>query len=184
MITNPSYIHYDGKTQLHLACKDVNIDLVKHLLKQEVEINKQDSDGLTALHIAQNMEILKILIEAGANPNLQVYRSGYTPLLDSMVWWNVDKYKFLVPLTDLNNKSIFGYTALMFSAVYHHLEDMKFLIDAGADLFIRNYEGMDFYDFLMKDEKEYILSLLPDFLSERKLHLDLSSIKALSRRIQ
>ena len=90
----------------------------------------------------------------------------------------------LVPLTDLNLKSSFDYTTLMFSAIYHRLDDMKLLIDAGAVLFIRNYEGMDFYDFLLADEKEYISILFPEFLSERQLHLDLTSIKALSRRIQ
>ena len=183
MITNPSYIHYDGKTQLHLACKDGNIELVKELLNQGVEINKQDSDGLTALHIAKNSEILKILLEAGANPNLQDYRSGFTPLLDTMVWWNEAKYTLLVLLTNLNLKSSFGYTALMFSAIYHRLDDIKLLIDAGADLFIRNYEGMDFYDFLLADEKEYIATLFPDFLSARQLCIDLTSIIALSRRI-
>ena len=181
--TNPSYIHYDGKTQLHLACKDNNIELVKELLNQGVEINKQDSDGLTALHLTKNSEILNTLINAGANPNLQVYRSGYTPLLNAMVWWNYDKFKLLIPLTDLNIKSSFGYTALMFSSVYHRLDDIKLLIDAGADLYIRNYEGMDFYDFLLADEKEYISTLFPDFLSERQLRLDPTSVKALSRRI-
>ncbi len=184
MLTDPSYIHYDGKTQLHLACKDNNFAIVKELLNQGVEINKQDSDGLTALHLTKSSEILNTLINAGANPNLQDYRSGYTPLLASMVWWNEAKYTLLVPLTDLNLKSSFGYTALMFSAIYHRLEDMKLLIDAGADLYIRNYEGMDFYDFLMQDEKEYILSLFPEFLSDRKLFLDEYSIKARSKRIQ
>jgi len=184
MITNPSYIHYDGKTQLHLACKDNNIAMVKELLNQGVEINKQDSDGLTALHLTKNSEILNTLINAGANPNLQDYRSGYNPLMEAMVWWDEAKYTLLVPLTDLNLKSSFGYTALMFSAIYHRLDDMKLLIDAGADLYIRNYEGMDFYDFLLADEKENISTLFPDFLSVRQLHLDLTSMKALSRRIQ
>ena len=184
MITNPSYIHYDGKTQLHLACKDNNIAMVKELLNRGVEINKQDSDGLTALHITENSVILYTLINAGANPNLQDYRSGFTPLLNAMVWWNEAKYNLLVPLTDLNMKISFGYTALMFSSVYHRLDDMKFIIDAGADLFIRNYEGMDFYDFLLADEKEYISTLFPDFLSERQLRLDTISMKALSKRIQ
>jgi ankyrin repeat protein len=108
MITDSSYIHYDGKTQLHLACRDGNIELVKELLSLEVNINKQDSEGLTALHIAKNIEIIKMLIEAGANPNLQDYRSRYTPFLDSMVWWHVAKHYLLVPLTDLNIKSSFG----------------------------------------------------------------------------
>jgi ankyrin repeat protein len=183
MIVDPSYIHYDGKTQLHLACKDGNFALVNELLNLSVEINKQDSDGVTALHIAKHIEIVKMLIEAGANPNLHNHRSGYTPLLDAMVCWNEAKYNLLVPLTDLNIKSSFGYTALMFSAVYHRLDDVKLLIDAGADLYIRNFEGMDFYDLLMEDEKEYILTLHPAFLSKRQLCLDADSIKALARRI-
>jgi hypothetical protein len=183
MILDPAYIHYDGKTQLHFACKVGNVVLVKELLNQAIEINKQDSDGVTALHIAKNIEIIKLLIEAGANPNLQNHRSGYNPLLEAMIWWDEAKYNLLVPLTDLNIKSSFGYTALMFSAVYHRLNDIKLLIDAGADLYIRNFEGMDFYDFLMDDEKEYILSLFPQFLLKRQLCLTDAYIKALSRRI-
>ena len=91
MPIDPKYIHYDGKTHLHLACKDGNVVLVNELMNQSVDINKQDSDGVTALHIAKHNEIVKMLIEAGANPNLQDHRSGYTPLLDAMVWWNVAK---------------------------------------------------------------------------------------------
>ncbi len=97
MTTNPSYIQYDGKTQLHLACKNGNIELVKELLTLGVNINKQDSDGLTALHLTKNSEILNTLINAGANPNLQDYRSGYNPLLNGMVWWNEAKFNLLVP---------------------------------------------------------------------------------------
>lgn len=183
MNIDPQYIRYDGKTQLHLACRVGNIALVQELLHLGVNINKQDIDGATALHIAQNIEIVKILLEAKCNPNLQFNRSGYTPLLDTMVWWNEAKYNLLVQVTDLNIKSKFGYTALMFSALYHSLQDINLLIDAGADKYIRNYEGMDFYDFLFDSEQEYILSRFPEFHSVRELRIDPASIKALERRI-
>jgi hypothetical protein len=178
-----SYLLYDGKTQLHLACLHNDYEVVKELLNLGVNINKQDSDGNTALHLAKNSEIVNILIDDGANPNLQDYRSGFTPLLDSMVWWNTDKYNLLVPISNLNIKSSFGFTSLMFSAIYHSMDDIKLLLDTGADPYVRNYEGMDFYDFLFEDEKEYILTRFPDFLSERQLHLDHASVKALERRI-
>ena len=73
MIIDPTYVHYDGKTQLHLACKNGYVEFVKDLLNLGVDINKQDIDGKTALHIAKNIEIVKLLIEAGANPNFQDY---------------------------------------------------------------------------------------------------------------
>ena len=183
MIADPYYIHYDGKTQLHLACKDENIALVKELLSLRVDLNKQDIDGNTALHLAKNIEIIKMLVEAGANPNRQNYRSGYTPLLHSMVWWHTEKYNLLVPISDLNIKSSFGLTALMLASIIHSLDDIKLLIDAGADLYIRNFEGMDFYDLLLYDEKENIITQFPEFLTERELRLDQTSINALARRI-
>jgi ankyrin repeat protein len=184
MFTDPTYVHYDGKTQLHLACKNGYVEFVKDLLNLGVDINKQDIDGNTALHIAKNIEIVKLLIEAGVNPNLQDYRSGFTPLLDSMVWWNTEKYNLLVPITDLNIKSSFGITPLILAAIIHSSNYIKLLLDAGADPYIRNFEGMDFYDFLLEDEKEYILNRLPEFLTERQLRLDNASIKALERRIR
>jgi len=181
MIADPSHIHYDGKTQLHLACKDGNVSLVKELLLRAVEINKQDSDGITALHFAKQFEIIKMLIDSGANPNLQDHRSGYTPLLDSMVWWNADKFNLLVPVTDLNKKTSFGYTTLMFAAKYHSLDYINLLIDTGADIYVRNFEGEDFYDFLLDTEKEYIISRFPDFLSKRELYLTPALLKARSK---
>lgn len=184
MNTDTINIYYDDKTQLHLACKDGNVELVNELLDLGVEINKQDVDGNTALHIAKNIQIVEMLIAAGGNPNLQDYRSGFNPLLDSMVWWNTDKYNLLVPISDLNIKSSFGFTALMFSAIHHSLDDIKLLLDAGADPYIRNYEGMDFYDFLLEDEKEYIQSRFHEFLLERESHIDPASTKARERRIK
>lgn len=181
---DPKYIHYDGKTQLHLACRDGNFELANELIKLGVDINKQDKDGATALYISKKNEIVKLLIEVGADPDLHNYRSGYTPLLAAMVWWNEEKYNSLVPLTDLNIKSSFGYTALMFSAIYHRLDDIKFLIGSGSDLYIRNFEGMDFYDFLFEEEKEYVQAQFPEFLTKRQFYLDDRSIKARSRRIQ
>jgi ankyrin repeat protein len=183
MNIDPQYIQYDGKTQLHFASKASNIALVTEFINLGIDINKQDMDGATALHIAKNIEIVKILLEAKCNPNLKFNHSGYTPLMDTMVWWNEAKYNLLVQVTDLNIKSKFGYTALMFSALYHSLKDINLLIDSGADKYIRNYEGMDFYDFLFDSEQEYILSRFPEFHSVRELRIDPASIKALERRI-
>jgi len=181
MIPDPYYIHYDGKTQLHFSCLASNIELAKELVNQGVDINKHDIDGSTALFIAKDSVIVKMLIRAGADPNLQQFRSGYNPLLDSMVWWNADKFNLLVPVTDLNSKTSFGYTALMFAAKYHSLDYINLLIDTGADIYVRNFEGEDFYDFLFDTEKEYILFRFPDFLYKRELYLTPALIKARSK---
>jgi ankyrin repeat protein len=183
MKPDPCYIHYDGKTQLHFTCQASNIELVKELLLLGVDINKQDFDGRTALHLAKNPVIVKMLLEAGANPGLQNRPSGYTPLLDTFIWHNKPKFDLLVTVSDLNIKTFYGYTALMLASRLDDLNTIEILINAGADLYIRNNEGEDFYDLLITPSKEIIAAKYPEFLLLRELRIDPASIKALAKSI-
>jgi uncharacterized protein len=183
MKPDPCYIHYDGKTQLHFTCQASNIELVKELLLLGVDINKQDCEGRTALHLAKNPELVKMLLAAGANPDLQNRPSGYTPLLDTFIWHNKPKFDLLVPVTNLNIKTFYGYTALMLASRLDDLNTIETLITAGADLYIRNNEGEDFYDLLINASKEIIAAKYPEFMLLRELCIDPASIKALARSI-
>ena len=68
-------IQTDGKSILHLAVTKNDLKLLKKVTELEVDINIQDKEGLTALHqaalIAQNDEILKYLVELGADKSLE-----------------------------------------------------------------------------------------------------------------
>lgn len=183
MKPDPYYIHYDGKTQLHFSCQASNIELVKELLLLGVDINKQDYDGRTALHLTKNPEIVKLLMDSGANPNLQDRLSGYTPLLDTFIWPNKLKFDLLVTVTDLNIKTLYGYTALMLASRLDELNTIETIINAGADLYIRNNEGEDFYDILITPSKAIIAGKYPEFVIARELSKDSLSIQSLSRRI-
>ncbi|MGV6831639.1 MAG: ankyrin repeat domain-containing protein [bacterium] len=65
----------NGATLLHLAVDKNNIDHVLYALKYDVDINKKNNDGLTALHVAamkaKNTEILKVLIRNGADLSIR-----------------------------------------------------------------------------------------------------------------
>jgi len=183
MKSDPYYIHYDGKTQLHFTCQASNIELVKEFILLGLDINKQDFDGRTALNLTKNLDIVKLLLDAGANPNLQDRLSGYTPLLDTFIWSNKPKFDLLVKFTDLDIKTFYGYTALMFASRLDNLNTIETLINVGADLYIRNNEGEDFYDLLINPSKAIISSKYPEFIIKRDLYKDTNSIKAFSRRI-
>ena len=90
------------------ATKQGDLEKVRLLLEQEVDINAKDRYGQTALmnaaHAGQN-ELVRLLIEKGANLNITA------------------KYNL---------------SALMLSLIAHHTEVAQLLIEAGADINIRS----------------------------------------------
>lgn len=163
----PQYIQFNGRTQLHSACLNHKFELVNELIKKGININKQDADGQTALYLAKNNEIIRILLSAGANPNLQEKYAGYTALMDTLIWPDKNKFGQLVNVTDTNIKTIFGYTALMLAARNNDVDAIDLLIKAGADPYILNNEGEDFYDILSLASQEIIQKKYPDFFKRR-----------------
>jgi len=184
MITDLSYKHYDGKIALHFACLDNNFELAKQLIQQGIDINQQDHDGQTPLYLTMNIEMIKILLSAGANPNLQEIRSKFTPLLYALLWAKKDKFDLLVNHTDLNLKTSFGYTALMYAAKFDDMKMIEVLINAGADIYCKNNEGEDFYDFLLTDSKKVINTKYTEYTMQRDFHHTPASTKAYNRRIK
>jgi ankyrin repeat protein len=156
----PQYIQFNGRTQLHSACLNHKFELVNELIKKGININKQDADGQTALYLAKNKEIIKILLAAGANPDLQERYAGYTALMDTLIWPDKNKFALLVNITDRNND----------------LEAIGMLIRAGSDPYILNNEGEDFYDLLPLASQEIIKSNYPDFFKERGFHKNSTSV--------
>lgn len=58
---------------LHLACKNKKVRMAEFLIKQNIEVNAQNNDGLTPLMVAvfyQQYDICKLLLEHGADPNI------------------------------------------------------------------------------------------------------------------
>lgn len=65
----------EGNTLYHVAAKENNLELFQKLADFDIDINIQNDEGLTALHIAamkaNNVEILKYLVSKNANPALR-----------------------------------------------------------------------------------------------------------------
>ncbi len=69
------------KFQLHKAALESDYELGLKLISLNVELNQLDLDGHTALHWAVfrgDVEFVKILLQAGANPNV-FSTDGVTP---------------------------------------------------------------------------------------------------------
>jgi ankyrin repeat protein len=75
-----------GRSELHYASNEGDIQKVKNLIKAGADVNIKDKDGWTPLHFAaqaQNASIVLLLIEAGAEID-KSDSNGNTPLTNSV----------------------------------------------------------------------------------------------------
>lgn len=106
------------------ACFHIDIKAAKRLIDQEVDLNLQDENGNSLLHVIIDraelvnisyfkdaLLIIDLLLNAGINPNHQ-NKKGNTPLHEAI-----------------------------FSRYYHNHEIMIKLCDKGADVALKNSEG-------------------------------------------
>jgi ankyrin repeat protein len=82
----------EGRTILHLAAKEAQVDIVKLILKKKNWLNfdQQDREGFTALHyaiMAGDIKTFEILLKAGASTRA-VTRTGSTvrSILSLTIW--------------------------------------------------------------------------------------------------
>ena len=121
------------------AVVDENIEKVQQILAAGADVNGFDDIGSTALFMAvrkQSVELVKLLIEAGANPNQSHLDCGKTPLMVTYGWWRESAVQICSLLleagADVNAKDNSGNTALSIAKEAGHKNIIQMLKEAGA----------------------------------------------------
>jgi uncharacterized protein len=109
-----------------------------------VDVNAQNKYEETAFMWAcktGHLEIVKVLVEAGADVNAQDNR-GETALMRASKKGCLKVVKFLVEAgADVNAQDKYGETALMRASYMGHLDVVKVLVEAGADVNAQDNRG-------------------------------------------
>lgn len=126
---------YEG---LHAAAHVGNVERIKELIEQGVDLEEQDEFGRTAVHIAafgSQKEATKILVENGADINA-LEKQAYDAVTIAAVANDIDLVDLLLSLgaSASNITSPYDGTALIAAAHLGHHEVVKSLITAGAPL--------------------------------------------------
>ena len=153
-----------GKDQFIDAIRDNNSEMISLLLGLKlVDINFRHTDENTPLMMAatQNyIEIVKMLIDNGADPNL-TNNTGKSALIFAAFFNYMDLVKFLVKSgtnLDLSDKQ--GRSALIIATSKNYNDIARFLVENGANLDLIDANNKTALDYITDDEtlKNFILS--------------------------
>ena len=160
----------DGNTALHGAIALGKLDTLKWLLNQpDIAINQRNNANETALMFAAircDLSAAKALIERDAAIN----HTGWVPLhyaascrasnATDLVHLMLEHHAYI------DAESPNGSTPLMLAAQYGRFETVRLLVEAGADLAIRNQRDLTAVDFAAlrdnPDVKQYLHEALLD----------------------
>jgi len=140
----------DGDTPLHFCAQQNASKAVAVMVERnssDTFLNSRDNEGWTPImQAAPNgyEEVVEILLEAGANPNVASWTKGETSLHLAAYWGHPETVEILLENgADVNAKSNNSWTPLMHAIVGNSSEAAKLLIDARADLEVASEDQAD-----------------------------------------
>ena len=179
----------DGETALHWAIiksfvRDLNLklEIINLLLKAGASPNAQNKEGDTPLNCAidkywpnNQIEIIESLLQAGACPTIK-NKEGRIPLHNAVDKGLLDVVKVLLKKTagkptedglailkedsDVNVLDGQGLSPLQIAAYRGDMEIVRIIIDAGADLELRNTKGGTALRFAVEQDHKDIVEIL------------------------
>ncbi|KAJ5995390.1 hypothetical protein N7481_002367 [Penicillium waksmanii] len=129
-----------SKSPVFTACRWGFQEAVQGVISSGFDLSERNNAGNTALSVAaqaDRMEVMKLLLENGADPNTTGEVDGVTPL--HLVYYDIDKVKLLAEhgadITRAVKGSInSGWMLLHFSACHNVKEGVEFALDHGTDV--------------------------------------------------
>jgi ankyrin repeat protein len=145
---SPNTVDEKGNPMLVLAIKDHSYKVIDLLLaNKEIDVDISNKLGETPLMMASingEMPLVKTLV---INNKAQIDHIGWTPLHYACAKGHLDAASFLIANgANVNALSLGGTTPLMMAVQSGNELLVKLLLDKGADLQLRNTEGISAID--------------------------------------
>ncbi|XP_056904841.1 ankyrin-3-like isoform X2 [Takifugu flavidus] len=158
-----------------------NLEKTLDYLKNGVDINICNQNGLNALHLASkegHVEVVAELIKLGANVDAAT-KKGNTALHIASLAGQTDVVKKLVTHhANVNAQSQNGFTPLYMAAQENHLEVVQFLLDNGSSQSIATEDGFTPLAVALQQGHEQVVSLLLENDTKGKVRLPALHIAA------
>jgi len=158
---DPNALDARGRSALAIAIKEDSDKAVKSLLATPtLALNARSKNGETPLMLAAikgRLDWVQAMVKRGAPIN----QEGWTPLHYACSGPDNGVAAWLISQgAEINARSPNGSTPLMLAAGYGALDLTPVLLKAGADVSLRNQQGMNAADFARKADRERVLKQL------------------------
>jgi ankyrin repeat protein len=163
---DPNTVNPEGIPALMLAVREPSLKVAELLAgwpqtKTEVR-NANDESPLMLAALKGYLPLVKKLVANDADVN----KPGWTPLHYAATGGHVPIVEFLLEESAyIDAESPNGTTPLMMAAMYGSPEAVKVLIQAGADLTLKNQLGMTALDFAVRGQRANARELIETGLS-------------------
>jgi ankyrin repeat protein len=153
---------------LLLAAHQGMTEMVRLLLDEGADLEIEDQMGLTALHWASRedrLETVQFLLSRGA----EIDKTGLdeaTPLYSAVSRGALQMTQLLLEgKADINARDgDFGQTALILAAKYSHVDILHLLLARGADVHLRDEEGISALDWARRNHRDDIVAILDEVI--------------------
>lgn len=181
---NPKLLNvYDdeGNTPMLFATKNNNLEFIKLLTTNGVDINVPDKTGFTPLMYAikySDRRVISYLINNGSNLEVR-NNQGQTALMIAVENNDYDTTKMLVSKkADVNARDIYGTTPLMFAVKNDNVKIAKLLIKKDADKNAVNRKHKSALLYAIENKNQDMIELIrPSYKKLRKEYSKKSSRK-------
>lgn len=151
---DPNAVNPEGVPALMVAVREPSLKVAELLAswpqtRTEVR-NANDESPLMLAALKGFLPLIKKLVNNDADVN----KPGWTPLHYAATGGHVPVIEFLLEESAyIDAESPNGTTPLMMAAMYGSPESVKVLIQAGADLTLKNQQGMSALDFAVRGQR-------------------------------
>ncbi|KAM9773834.1 ankyrin-3-like isoform 22-T22 [Syngnathus typhle] len=163
------------------AARAGNLEKALDYLKNGVDINICNQNGLNALHLASkegHVEVVAELLQQGANVNAAT-KKGNTALHIASLAGQMDVVKELVTHNaNINAQSQNGFTPLYMAAQENHLEVVHYLLEHGSSQSIATEDGFTPLAVALQQGHDQVVSLLLENDTKGKVRLPALHIAA------
>ena len=170
---NNKYLKYKQKyLLLKGGTLEITLDQIEKIIIDKTDINIQEYNNIERIFLAavkiNRVDIIKFLVEKGANINLQM---NVSPLIFAIMFNKVDSVKCLVENGADIEIQIDGMSPLIYAVTLNNFEIVKILVEKGVDINLQNRTGKNAY-FIACEERFteialYLLEKNPDLVQNK-----------------
>ncbi|XP_048783928.1 ankyrin-1 isoform X11 [Lagopus muta] len=181
MLEQESAVQADAATSFLRAARSGNLDKALDHLRNGVDINTCNQNGLNALHLASKEGHAKMVVELLHKEIVleTTTKKGNTALHIAALAGQQDVVRELVNYgANVNAQSQKGFTPLYMAAQENHLEVVKFLLENGANQNVATEDGFTPLAVALQQGHENVVAHLINYGTKGKVRLPALHIAA------